>query len=50
MAGLFEIDWTVPPDPAEIEQLRELARMPFSEKLAWLAQAQDLVEHLQKHH
>lgn len=45
--GLSGIDWTVPPDPAEIEQLRELAKLPFSEKLKWLAKAQQIVEHLQ---
>ena len=43
-----QIDWTVPADPAEIEQLREMAKLPFSEKLKWLAQAQRMIEHMQR--
>jgi hypothetical protein len=44
----YEIDWTVPPDPAEIEQLREVAKLPFSEKLKWLAQVGRMAEHMEK--
>jgi hypothetical protein len=45
-----QIDWSVPPDPTEIEQLREVAKLPFSEKMKWLAQAQGIVESLQRNH
>ncbi|BCM91187.1 hypothetical protein IAD21_03051 [Abditibacteriota bacterium] len=38
------IDWTVPPDPQEIERLRETARLSWPEKLQWLEEMQRLVE------
>ena len=44
----YEIDWSVPPDPVEIEQLREVAKLPFSEKLKWLAQVGTMFEHMEK--
>jgi hypothetical protein len=45
-----EINWNVPPDPMEIEQLREVAKLPYWEKLKWLAQAGRMADHLQKQH
>ncbi len=38
------INWTVPPDPQEIEQLRRTARLPWPEKLQWLEQMHRRVE------
>ncbi|PQV63826.1 hypothetical protein B1R32_10830 [Abditibacterium utsteinense] len=41
------IDWTVAPDPYEIENLRDAARLPLWEKLEWLEAAQRLVEQIE---
>ena len=42
------IDWTVPPDPQEIEQLRAVARLSWPEKLQWLEEMQRMVEFIQQ--
>ena len=41
------IDWTVAPDPHEIEQLRRHAQWPLWEKLEWLESAQIIVQSLE---
>ena len=40
------IDWSIPVAPQELEQLREVARLPLSQKLEWLEESQRLVEAL----
>ena len=45
-----QIDWSVPPSREEIEQLREVARLPLWVKLEWLEQMQKIAEHMQKQH
>lgn len=42
------IDWNVPPDPHEIEQLRDNARLSWADKLDWLEEMQRLALFLQK--
>lgn len=44
-----EIDWTVAADLYEIAQLREQAKWPLWEKLAWLESAQEMVECMNAH-
>ena len=41
------IDWTVAPDPYEIENLRDAARLPMWEKLEWLEAAQLFAEQME---
>lgn len=41
-----KIDWTVPPDPEEIENLRSFAALSMWDKLQWLEEAQRMVEHM----
>ncbi len=48
-ANFPEIDWTVEADPHEIAQLREQAKWPLWEKLAWLESAQEMVECMNAH-
>ena len=48
-ADFPEIDWTIPADPQEIAQLREHAKWPLWEKLAWLESAQEMVECMDAH-
>lgn len=43
------IDWNTPADPHEIAQLREHAKLPLWEKLAWLESAQEMVECMNAH-
>lgn len=44
-----EIDWNTPADPQEIAQLREQAKLPLWEKLAWLESAQEMAECMNAH-
>ena len=44
------IDWSVPPDPQEIEQLCDIADWPLWDRLDWLEEAQLIVESLQAAH
>ncbi len=44
------INWNVPPDPQEIEQLRDAARLSWADKLDWLEEMQRLALFLQKQH
>ncbi len=43
------INWNVPPDPQEIEQLRQAARLSWAEKLEWLEQMQRMALWMQGH-
>ena len=47
-ADFPEIDWTVPADPHEIAQLRDVAKWPLWEKLQWLESAQEIAQSLEK--
>lgn len=43
------INWNVPPDPQEIEQLRDAARLSWPEKLQWLEEMQRIALWMQSH-
>lgn len=43
-----DIDWTIPADPHEIEQLRQQAKWPLWAKLEWLESAQIMAQSLEK--
>lgn len=42
------INWDVLPDPQELAQLRDAARLPLGERLEWLEQMQRIALHLQQ--
>ena len=42
-----DIDWTVPADPYEIAQLRDVAMWPLWQKLEWLESAQIIAQSLE---